>query len=90
MHKKKVLDSKKNFDIRFSMDLHVLRCPEHDLTIFRKCLCLHVSKIFGHYISRTKEQKLMKLYIQFYFDITQCSLDFGVHRSRSSDNFSFL
>ena len=25
-------------DFRFSMDLHVLRCPEHDLTIFRKCL----------------------------------------------------
>ena len=26
------------------MDLHVLRCPEHDLTIFRKCLsvCLSV------------------------------------------------
>ena len=31
------------FDFRFSMDLHVWRCPEHDLTIFRKCLsvCLY-------------------------------------------------
>ena len=28
----------KIFDFRFSMALHVLRCPEHDLTIFRKCL----------------------------------------------------
>ena len=38
MHKKKVLDSRK-----FSTDLHVLRCPEHELTIFRKCLsvCLY-------------------------------------------------
>ena len=27
----------KIFDFRFSMDLHVLRCPEQDL-IIRKCL----------------------------------------------------
>ena len=33
----------KIFDFRFLIDLHVLRCPEHDLTIFRKCLsvCLY-------------------------------------------------
>ena len=32
------------FDLRFLMDLHVLGCPEHDLTIFAKCLsvCLSV------------------------------------------------
>ena len=34
------------FDFRFSMDLHVLGFPEHDLTISRKylsaCLCLTV------------------------------------------------
>ena len=32
----------KIFDIRFSMDLHVLRCPEQDLTIFsiRPPICL--------------------------------------------------
>ena len=32
------------FDFRFLMDLHVLGCPEHDLTIFGKCLsvCLTV------------------------------------------------
>ena len=30
----------KIFDIRFSMDLHVLRFSEHDLAVFRKCLCL--------------------------------------------------
>ena len=31
-------------DFWFSMDLHVLRCPEHDLMIFRKCqsVCLSV------------------------------------------------
>ena len=33
----------KIFHFQFSMDLHVLRCPEHDMTIFRKCLsvCLY-------------------------------------------------
>ena len=33
----------KVFDFRFSMDLHVLRYLEHDLTIFRKCVsvCLY-------------------------------------------------
>ena len=32
----------KIFDFRFSMDLRVLRCPEHDLTIFRKCLSVRL------------------------------------------------
>ena len=37
----------KIFHIRFSINLHVLRCPEHDSTIFRKCLsvCLYISKL---------------------------------------------
>ena len=38
----------KILDFRFSMDLHVLRCPKQDLTIFRKCLlsiCMSVYKI---------------------------------------------
>ena len=38
---------RENFRFRFSMDLHVLGCPEHDLTIFGKCLsvCQCVTKI---------------------------------------------
>ena len=28
----------KIFDFRFLTDLHVLECPEHDFTIFTKCL----------------------------------------------------
>ena len=28
----------KIFDFRFLMDLHILGCPEHDLTISGKCL----------------------------------------------------
>ena len=36
------------FDFQFLMDLHVLGCPEHELTFSEKCLpvclcvCLHV------------------------------------------------
>ena len=64
----------KIFDIRFSMDLQVLRCPEHDLTIFRKCMSIGLSvylspKFCGHCISRTNAGKLMKLYIQLHLDI---------------------
>ena len=49
IHKKKVLDSRK-----FSIDLDVLRCPEHDLTLFRKYLsvCLY-------YFGDTVSQELM-------------------------------
>ena len=66
IHKKKSIGFGKIFDFRFSMDLHVLRCPEHDLTIFRKCLsvCLSVCLpvlFCGHCMSRTNERKLMKL-----------------------------
>ena len=32
----------KIFDSRFLVDLHVLGCPEHEFTIFRKCLCVCV------------------------------------------------
>ena len=45
------------------MDLHVLRYPEHDLTIFRKYLS---PKFCGHYISKTNARKLMKIYIQLH------------------------
>ena len=37
-NKKKVLVFVKNFDFRFLMNLHVLGCLEHDLTISRKYL----------------------------------------------------
>ena len=36
----------KIFDFRFLMDLHVLRYPQHDLTIFRKCLSVCMSPKF--------------------------------------------
>ena len=38
------LELRKNFDFRLLTDLHFLVCPEHDLTIFRKCLsvCMYL------------------------------------------------
>ena len=46
LHKKKVLDSRKFSTSGFRW-ICVLRCPVHDMTIFRKCLslCMCVSKI---------------------------------------------
>ena len=95
IHNKKVLDSRKFFDFRFSMDLHVLRCPENDLTDFGK-ICPSVCtipKFCGHCISRTYGRKLMKLYIQLHIYVIWSWLDFGGYRSRRSDvirNFLFL
>ena len=54
-------------NIRFWMDLHVLRCTKHDLIILRKCLSVCMSlKFCEHCISRTNAQKLIKLHIQLY------------------------
>ena len=80
----------KIFDIRFSMDLHVLRCPEHDLTDFRKCLSIcrpewMSQKYFWHGVSRNNVWKLMKLYIQLNLNIIWHWLEFGTYRSRSFD-----
>ena len=71
----------KIFDIRFSMDLHILRCPEHNLIIFRKCLSVCIPpKFCGHCNSRINARKLMKLHAQMLFDINWCWLVFGVYR----------
>ena len=74
-HKKKVLDSWKFSTSGFRWFLHVLRCPEHDLIIFRKCLSVCVSLsvcltvglpvlFCGGCILRTNGRKMMKLNIQ--------------------------
>ena len=92
------MDSRKFSTGGFRWMLHVLRCPEHDLIIFRKCpsVCRSVglSVLFcGHCISRTNGLKLMKLYIQLRLYVIWRWLDFGVYRSRRSSvirNFWFL
>ena len=40
---KESIDFMKIFDFRFLMDLHVLGCPVHDLTISGKSLSAYVS-----------------------------------------------
>ena len=54
IHKKKEFDSRKFSATFFLMNLHALRSPEHDLTIFRKCpsVCLY-------YFVDTVSQELM-------------------------------
>ena len=87
----------KIFKICFSNVFLVLRCPEHGLTIFRKCLSVGLAfymslKFYGHCILGTNAWKLMKLYIQFHLDVIWCWLDFGTYRSKGDDvarNFWF-
>ena len=60
----------KIFDCWFSMDLHVLRGPEYDLTIFKKCLSVCTPpKFCGHCTSKSNGRKLLKLYIQLHFSV---------------------
>ena len=40
----------KIFDFLFSIDFDVLRCPEHDLTIFRKCLSVCLSVCLYYFV----------------------------------------
>ena len=69
----------KIFGIRFLMDLHVLRCPEHDLIIFRKCLSVCMSpKHCRHCILRANAWKLLKLNIQLNHDIIWYWLDWCI------------
>ena len=67
------------FNCRFLMDLHVLGCPEHVMTVPRKCLsvCMSVTKIFGKCSSRTNAQNLMKSYISCYPNVNWCLPTFG-------------
>ena len=73
IHKKKVSDLRKFSTSGFRWNLHALRCPEHDLNIFRKSLSACMSpKYCGRCISKINSRKLMKLYIQLHLDIIWC------------------
>ena len=52
--KKESIGFAKIFDFWFSMDLHVLKCIEPDLTIFRKCLSVRLQNF-----ADTVSQELM-------------------------------
>ena len=54
----------KTFHFWFLIDLQVLGCPEHDLTISRKHLSVWVwQKLCDKCSSRTNPQNFMKFYI---------------------------
>ena len=60
------------------MNLHALRCPEHDLIIFLS-VCMP-PKFCGHLSSRINAWKLMKLHARMLFDINWCLLVFSLYR----------
>ena len=66
------------FNFRFLMDLHVLGCLQHDLTISGKCLSVSVREKFCGMCSSSKNaQNFMKFYIQRYPNINRCLTTFG-------------
>ena len=74
------------FDFRFLIDLHILGCPDHDMTISGKCLSVRLSvcmrqKFYGKCSSRINAQNFMKLYILSYTTINWCLSTFGENRS---------
>ena len=74
------MGSAKIFDILFSMDLLVLRCPEHDLTTFRKCLSICVGlKFFGCASAGTNEHNFLKIYHCFPLNMNYNILTFIVY-----------
>ena len=98
IHKKKVLHSRKFSTSSFLMDLFVLKCHEHDLSIYRKCLSVDLSdacmspKFCGHCVSRTNARKFMKLCsVAPWYNFVL--IRFWCYRLRNSDviwNFWFL
>ena len=48
------------------MDLHVLGCPEHDLTIFGKCLCV----CDKNFVANVARELMNRISRNFIFSIT--------------------
>ena len=64
------------------MDLHVLRCSEHELTIFRKSLSVYLSvylyACLKNFVdTRANARKVPKLNIQLHLNTNWCCLDIG-------------
>ena len=52
------------------MDLHILKWPEHDLTIFRKCLSIPRLTIPRHHVYKNSSNR---------FEIKRVTRDFSGH-----------
>ena len=57
----------KFFNFRFFMDLHVLRCPEYDLTISGKCM----SVCLWNFVASVARELMSRISWNFIFSITQ-------------------
>ena len=61
------------FDFRFLRDLHVLECPEQDLTIFGKCLSVYVSVCLGvcdkNFVASVARELMNRISWNFIFNI---------------------
>ena len=78
------------FEFWFLKNLHILGCPDHDLTIYGICLsvCLDVwtcicmwQKFCDRSSLTTNAQNFMKLYILNFITINWCLLTFEENRS---------
>ena len=66
----KSIGSSKIFDFRFSTDLHVWKCLEHGLNIFRKCLSVRLYPKFCRQHSwKTNARIFMKLDILSWYKL---------------------
>ena len=60
----------KIFDFRFLMDLHILECPEHDLTICGKCLSLCRRVCDKNFVACITRELMNRISWNFIFSIT--------------------
>lgn len=87
----------KNFDFNLYMDLHITGCPQRNMFIFRKCLCVCILYVSCLYVFIRKQiiahsEELMNIippnYILCFILIGIVQLGLTVYRS--TDDTAFL
>ena len=64
-------------------DLHALRCPERDFTIFEKYMFVFVrQRFYGKPNLKTTSPIFMKLYTQLHRDLSSCLSTSGGNRPK--------
>ena len=68
----------KIFDIQFLMGLHVLGCPECDLTISGKCLPVYlcVCVCDKNVVASVARELMHRISLNFIFSVIQMKIDF--------------
>ena len=67
IHTKKVLDSRKFSTSGF---WSIFRCPEHNLTIFRKCLCVGLYVCLQNFVGTVSQEMMNRNWWNFIFSCT--------------------